>query len=296
MNTTGYNTEIDLPSSDDTAAISFDFYHDPTNVALDVTRYASLYAAVNGYEYKHLNWTQKSSDDVQYVQYFNTWPMFGYPAYYVLNDSVAAGPGVIPYNSTFQLDGTAYSLEAPFLDIGYECSHPFTYFTALGNCICYDGTPLTVDWYRGDNVVCLDSPVYTFGFSSYIVFVGLICETIWIVFALWIRGYCQLWCKLTKHDRVRRAGVIRSVLELAEAVQRDLGEEIALTEEHVLRDRLAKFGNIGYTADYDEFGTLQGVRIVSRDKKLRDFERDLEGEGQEINLEDGEKKVKVYNK
>jgi hypothetical protein len=65
--------------------------------------------------------------------------------------------------------------------------------------------------------------------------------------------------------------VIWSVLALSAAVERALGDVIALTKERVLRQRLEKLGNIGYTAEHYEFGNLQGVRIVPRNRKLKDL-------------------------
>ncbi|KAI0185034.1 hypothetical protein EV127DRAFT_503418 [Xylaria flabelliformis] len=58
-----------------------------------------------------------------------------YWSLFYLNQSVQIGPGIIPCNSTIRLDGRSVALEAPFLDVGFNCSvYPeSSTFNSLGN-------------------------------------------------------------------------------------------------------------------------------------------------------------------
>lgn len=259
VNSVGYNTVLDLPRRNHAMPVGVTEYQ---HNAIEVTHLSELASTINFLNFEYVNWTSKSREDEQHLQYFNTWPILSRPASYILDDSVPNGPAIIPYNSTLTFNSTIIFLEAPFMDIGYDCSHPYNYFTALGNCVCYDGVPLTTDWYRDENLVCLDSSIYTWGFSSYLVFVGFICELLWILVALWIRGYCQWWSRLMKHGRIKRAGLIWSILESAEIIKKDLKDINPMEREREIQDRLRSCANICYVADLDDFGHLVGVRIV----------------------------------
>ncbi|KAI1864463.1 uncharacterized protein JN550_009020 [Neoarthrinium moseri] len=264
VNTTGSNTVINLPEADTTAAVDLiDTRFYTKYLSVDVGREDELPEVLEFLDFKHVDFATNSEEETQHMKLFNTWPMLAYLKPYILNDSMS-GPGIVPYNSTLSFNGTEHALDAPFLDIGFGCSHPYNYFTALGNCVCYNGEPLTIDWYQDSNMACLDSPRYVWGFSSFIVFIGLLCELIWIIFAICIRGYCQWWSVLMKYPRVKRAGVVWNVLELAEALNRDLEVDRASLREDILRKSLKTRDSIGYEADVDAFGRLKDLHIVSR--------------------------------
>ncbi|ETS80267.1 hypothetical protein PFICI_07796 [Pestalotiopsis fici W106-1] len=263
LNITGYDTPINLNTTDATAVI--DLMEESYSV-VDVTRENQLPESLEFNQFHYVDWANHSQDNLHDIKLFNTWPMYATPDSYVINDTIRPS-GVIPYNSTFTFNGTEYSLEAPFLDIGHGCSHPYNYFTALGNCVCYNGEPITYAWYSDDNVVCLDSPRYVWGFSSFIVFIAAILELVWVIFAIMIRGYCQWWSELMKYPRVKRAGLVWAILEISEAMKRDLDDEGGMTHERILRQNLSNQDNIGYATHVDEHGIVQGVQIVSRSQR-----------------------------
>ncbi|KAH8662559.1 hypothetical protein BX600DRAFT_437940 [Xylariales sp. PMI_506] len=260
-NSTGYNTEIRLPEV--TNSTTLETIMDTKKIAHNFPHLHSLSTTLHWKNFENAIGETASQNDSKLVEYFNTWPMLAYPVSYSLDELLQPGPGIIPYNSTFVFNSTTYQIEAPFLDIGYKCSNPFNYLTALGNCVCYDGVPLEYDWYQDQNVVCLDSPNFSWGFSSYVVFIGLICEGVWIVFYMWIRAYCLRYSKLLKHSRMKNSGVRWSILEVAEAMGRDLRDTTPLERERDIRKRLGKCKNIRYNIDQDEKGNFRGVYVVS---------------------------------
>ncbi|KAF7539754.1 hypothetical protein G7054_g1881 [Neopestalotiopsis clavispora] len=261
LNFTGYDTPINLNATDALTVIDFT---EKNKRVLDVTRENQLPGSMDFYQFHYVNWVNHSQNLGEDIKLFNTWPISTDPDSYVINNTVRARGGTIPYNSTFSFNGTDYSLDAPFLDIGHGCSHPYNYFTALGNCVCYNGEPITYPWYSDDNLVCLDSPRYVWGFSSFMIFLAAILELIWVIFAILIRGYCQWSSQLMKYPRVKRAGFVWEVLEISEAMRRDLGDQDSMTHEKILRECLSRQDRIGYAIDLDSCGVLQGVNIISR--------------------------------
>lgn len=131
----------------------------------------------------------------------------------------------------------------------------------MGNCICFDGEPITYDWYHDNNMACMPPKLYIWGLSSYVTFVGLVLELIWIVLALWVRGYTQWWSSLMKHRQVKTAGLIRNVMEVGPALVRDLdGDEVSL--EGDLAEKLQRCRRIGYKGEFHENGKLLSLKIV----------------------------------
>ncbi|KAI3339521.1 hypothetical protein F4824DRAFT_46876 [Ustulina deusta] len=110
-------------------------------------------------------------------------PGIAYWSLFVLNESIQLGPGVVPYNSTIRLNDSLIPLEAPFLDVGFNCSaYPKSNsFNGLGNCVCYKGKPISLDLLSDDKAICNTAPGYVWGFSSYLTRMGLILEATWML-------------------------------------------------------------------------------------------------------------------
>lgn len=173
----GSDTKLQAPKSPEAATGKLSEFQ---NNVLDVTHETFLSNNLTFLNFDYVDWQSRSHEDELYIKYFNNWPLLTKSASYILNETVSLGAGILPYNSSITLNNTLFNIEAPFLDVSYECYHPYKYFTALGNCVCYDAVPLTTDWYRDKNLVCLDSSFYTWGYSSYMVYGGLISEMLWI--------------------------------------------------------------------------------------------------------------------
>lgn len=159
----------------------------------------------------------------------------------VSRESLPAGE--MPYNSTLWLDGNAISLSAPFVDFGHNCAgnNPFG---SLGNCICYKGQPIPLDLLGEERAVCNTAPGYVWGFSSYLLRLGLAFEATWMACCL----ICYLWLSLrgglTRNKIIRNAGPMKFALELSEAVC-EIDETASALSEDGLKARL-KGINVGY--------------------------------------------------
>ncbi|EAQ88439.1 predicted protein [Chaetomium globosum CBS 148.51] len=161
-----------------------------------------------------------------------------------LDPSVSSGPEVVPYNSTVWYNGTRIALRAPFLDLGSKScswSHPL-----LGECICYDGRPLTEDFRLDANKLCIGGDRYMWGFSRTLIFIGLSLEVIWCFVCLILLFLSTQQSSLVRHGRPT-AGVTRTILDLSEALNRDLGPDTSWHTESQLKKGLLRHRPVGYT-------------------------------------------------
>lgn len=255
LETSGHNTRLSLPYAEGNQSFAFDSEND-TQPKTD-----KLWSAVEWRQFLHPDLSYPLGEVADGEQLYYSRPMLAFRTWYELNSTINPGPGIVPYNSTFWLNGTEHELQAPFLDMGLGCSQYNNYFTGMGNCICFDGEPVTYDWYHDNNMTCIPPKLYIWGFSSYVTFVGLVLELIWIVLALWVRGYTQWWSSLMKHRQVKTAGLIRNVMEVGPALVRYLdGDEVSL--EGDLAEKLQRCRRIGYKGEFHENGKLLSLKIV----------------------------------
>lgn len=152
-------------------------------------------------------------------------------------------PGLMPYNSTLWLNGSAISLDPPFIDFGHDCSGN-NGFGSLGNCICYKGQPISLDLLGEERAICNTAPGYVWGFSSYLVQVGLALEATYMACCL----VCYLWLSLRSglvgKKAMRNAGPMKFALEFSEAVY-DVEQAAAELSESRLQAKLQGI-NVGY--------------------------------------------------
>ncbi|KAK3293116.1 uncharacterized protein B0H64DRAFT_418961 [Chaetomium fimeti] len=161
-----------------------------------------------------------------------------------LDASVPSGPEVIPYNSTVWYNETKIALDAPFLDVGFKnCSWSLP---LLGECICYKGKPLTEDFRHDVNKLCIGGDQYIWGFSRSLIFVGLFLETVWGFFCLILLLLSTQQSQLVRHGRPT-VGIIRTVLDLSEALNRALGPDTSWHTEKQLEKELCGHQPVGYT-------------------------------------------------
>ncbi|KAI0508336.1 hypothetical protein F5B22DRAFT_650192 [Xylaria bambusicola] len=76
-------------------------------------------------------------------------------ANFLLDESIPLSQGIVPYNSTIRLNNTLISLDAPFLDIAFNCpsyTGP-SFFNSLGNCVCYKGNPISIDLLNDEKAI-----------------------------------------------------------------------------------------------------------------------------------------------
>ncbi|KAI1363668.1 hypothetical protein F5Y08DRAFT_354276, partial [Xylaria arbuscula] len=181
---------------------------------------------------------------------------------FLLNKSTPLRQGIVPYNSTIQLNDTLVHLDAPFLDLGFNCSSSTspTSFDSLGNCVCYKGNPISLDLLSEDKAICNTAPGYVWGFSSYLTRLGLILEATWMLCCFVAYPWLLFRGKLLHIEPIRSAKVMRLILDCSEAICNDIGSETkSLREDDLVQ--LLKNIKIGYNADTRE-GT-PAPRLVS---------------------------------
>lgn len=180
---------------------------------------------------------------------------------YSLDPSITPGRGIVPYNSTFWYNKAEVEIDAPFLDVGSRCTHHDTPLSALGACVCYRGEPVRRDstLLSPENIICVSEQGYVWGFSSILTLVGMILEVIWcfICWILWVDANAN--SELLRHRR-RTDGLLRHVLDLAEAVNKELGPGCAEYSSQELEEELEKRDSVGYVVETLSNGT-QNIRI-----------------------------------
>lgn len=161
--------------------------------------------------------------------------------------SIAAAFDPVPYNSTLRLsNGTAVALDAPFLATSAGCG---SWMRELGSgldlCVCYQGAPLAGDFRTGDALTCISEDGYVWGFAGALTLVGILLETCWIV------GCAAVWLDAHLHSSLVRmnrpaSGLVRSILDVAGAVGRDLGGDTGAYSDGELRAVLDGCAPVGY--------------------------------------------------
>ncbi|KAI1128706.1 hypothetical protein F5Y10DRAFT_291740 [Nemania abortiva] len=182
--------------------------------------------------------TQDMVNTVKIPPYNDSTPT-AYWSLFVLNQTVGFGPGVVPYNSTIWLNGSSFALDAPFLDFG------------LGNCVCYNGQPISPDLLSNDRAICNTAPGYVWGFSSYITRAGLILEAVWMVCCF--VAYPWLLCRseLLHLEPIKSAKAMRLLLDCSEAISDEIGVNAKSLREEAIVRRLKNI-KIGYHTDAPE--------------------------------------------
>lgn len=203
--------------------------------------------------------------DEELVEDWLTGDIVPYHATFILDEDIAPGPGVVPYNSTIWFNDKASSLNAPFLEVGKACPGHIDFYTSMGNCVCYRGEPLTTDWYS--ELTCVNKRAYAWGFASLITLIGLCLEAIWVV------GCWGVWLDANINSRLllwrrRGAGPLRGVLDLAESVKRDLGPDTCAYGDGQLAKELDKCEPVGYAVE-EMAGGVAHIGLVSESVQQR---------------------------
>ncbi|KAI8633859.1 hypothetical protein F5Y19DRAFT_471116 [Xylariaceae sp. FL1651] len=145
------------------------------------------------------------------------------------------GSGILPYNSTLQYRNISIHLSAPFVEFGIGDTDCTWWNSTTGECPCYRGKPLGSDWAIGREFVRIGAQGYVWGFSSFILIISLILETVWVI----------------------GIGTARHILDLAEAMNRDLGLHTSTYTDIELRDALKNCPPVGY-----QLGNTDGVKHI----------------------------------
>lgn len=131
----------------------------------------------------------------------------------------------------------------------------------LGECICYKGRPLTEDFRLDDRKVCKTGGQYVWGFSLSITFLGLVLEAVWCYVCIILHQPATQRSRLVRQGRPA-TGVIRAILDLAGALNRDLGPGVSWCNEKQLRKKLLNCRPVGYRL-WDEGDTKNHIGLIS---------------------------------
>ncbi|KAI3323718.1 hypothetical protein HD806DRAFT_543936 [Xylariaceae sp. AK1471] len=179
-----------------------------------------------------------------------------YRATFLLDADTSMGDFVVPYNSTIWWNDTRIMLNAPFLDIGSDCRW---FEGSLGVCLCLDGDVLREDFRRNPKT-CLNSTGYSWGLSSFVVLVGLLLETTWLL-------TCGLmWFLIMANSELVKAhrpgtGVIRAVIDIAGAISLSLGTDVGAYTDKELKKELEKRHPVGYGLNDHEEATYPRIQL-----------------------------------
>ncbi|KAI1314060.1 hypothetical protein F5Y03DRAFT_336030 [Xylaria venustula] len=221
--------------------------------------YSTLYAVTLEVTEQRLSAQHASTVD---IRPYNTSAVPAYWSLFSLNQSIQLRPGIVPYNSTLWFNDTLIPLDAPFLDIGFNCSGSYTNdFNRLGNCVCYKGQPIPLELM--DNPICNTAPGYVWGFSSFLTRLGLILEAVWMACCFITYPWLLRRSKLLKSESVKSAKAMRLLLDCAEAAYSDLGPDAKDICEDEIARRLENI-EVGYHTEEHE-GQLRH-RLVSGPK------------------------------
>ncbi|KAI0551566.1 hypothetical protein F4679DRAFT_538398 [Xylaria curta] len=195
----------------------------------------------------HSNSRAKPNDS-DYVPYNTT---------FLLDHDIQLKENVVPYNSTIWWNGTRTPLDAPFLNIGSDCQW---FGGSLGLCLCLDGNVLTTD-FRHSGQICLNDTGYLWGFSWFLLLIGFALEATWLLMCSLMWYVISTRSKLIKLHRPG-TGTIRSILDIAGAINLSIGTDNGAYTEHELKRELEKHPPIGF--DVDNYGGVRYERIRLR--------------------------------
>lgn len=168
----------------------------------------------------------------------------------------------VPYNSTLWFNGSTIALDAPFLSFPANQTS-CEWFTNDGACLCYGDTLLTSDFRgdKGDNLICISEEGYVWGFSSVIMLVGIILEVCWMLgcFGMWLDVHIN--SMLFRMNRPG-SGMVRNILDVAGAIQRDLGGDTGAYGDRELVKELERCQPVGFEV-VDDGGKVDRIAIVS---------------------------------
>ncbi|ROW10817.1 hypothetical protein VPNG_05404 [Cytospora leucostoma] len=169
----------------------------------------------------------------------------------------------VPYNSTLWYNGSAITLDAPFLNLDADktaCSW-YNGYPSLDLCLCYGNTLLSSDFRDNDKLICISEEGYVWGFSSVVTLIGIILEVCWILGCFGMLLDVHINSTLFRMNRPG-SGLVRNILDVAGAVQRDLGEETGAYKDRELMKALERCPPVGYEV-HDTDNKVGRIAIVS---------------------------------
>ena len=182
------------------------------------------------------------------------------------------------YNSSIWLKGKLVTLQAPFLGGSSTCSEhyrtrletdPYTSYTnPFELCLCLKGVPVNEKIDTNTPTGCISDMGYGWGFSAYVTASALVLETIWLFTSWLVLKWTRRTSSLVRTERTGE-GVVRNILDAAEAISEHLGSQHSAYTEKDLRKRLDSCGPIGFViekhAGVDHIGIRDIEKVDSRE-------------------------------
>ena len=170
------------------------------------------------------------------------------------NESAQVSLKTIQYNSSLGLiDGKSYYLPVPLLTIKPNNDSSLQ---------CFKGRAYSNDLLATSNLTCASDPGFTWGFSMFLVGVGVTLQVLWSV------GIYVVWADATAHGKLykygrKSHGTLRGVADLSNALTEDLGDDHGTYSNDRLERALSKT-RIGWTVDKGKDGAVDYIRLSSR--------------------------------
>ncbi len=133
----------------------------------------------------------------------------------------------------------------------------------LGECLCYKGEPLIHDFRHDSHRLCIDNSEYIWGFSSSLVFIGLVLEVVWCYVCVMLYLLASQRSELIRRGRPT-VGVVRTILDLSEALEDSgCGKGDSWQAEKQLKEQLRGCGLVGYViGDSEKGGLVSRVGLI----------------------------------
>lgn len=116
-----------------------------------------------------------------------------------------------------------------------------------------------------DNVQCVATGVYQWGFSITVTLVFCIMNSLWLL------GTYGVWCYMNRKSELcrkgRQLGKYRAALDVAESINQDLGKNICAYSEKELVEELAKLDGIQYYVTHGDGVVPSHIGITSNRRK-----------------------------
>ena len=112
-----------------------------------------------------------------------------------------------------------------------------------------------------ENVQCVTSGVYQWGFASFTTFAFMVLSGLWFIgtYGVWV----HMNRKSTLCQKGRRLGKYRAAVDLVESINQDLGKDICAYSEQELKDELKKQGGIKYYVEHRDGYAPSHIGITS---------------------------------
>lgn len=158
-------------------------------------------------------------------------------------------------HTEYKINGFPRELKEDMILVHNLSGQNFTYSDLIDNSTLFWKTP---------PIVCVPGPKYRWGFSSGWMYILLLSTMIWT----W--GMFGMYVDAKKHDFLwrmgRRPGVYRDILDVAEAIQEELGPDTCGYSDKELSKEIEKLGPVGFDVSQKQ-GNMEDIRLTTGDSK-----------------------------